>query len=65
MTCTKRAYKSKRAAMRSVSIARSKGWKMCAYKCRDCKKWHMATGDHNLSPAAYYRSKDPFPNLLK
>lgn len=55
--------------MRSVTSARTNGYRRYAYKCRLCKKWHLATGDHNVSGVEYFRKKQQeelnnFPNLL-
>jgi hypothetical protein len=58
MTCTKTPYKTRSKAMRSVTNARSRGRRLYAYKCPKCKKWHLSTGDHNLSPTDYGRMKE-------
>ena len=70
MICRKTGYRKRKDAMRSVTVARTRGYRRYAYKCRICKKWHLASGDHNESPREHALRKareelDHFPNLLK
>ena len=55
--CTKRSYLSRKAAMRSVCGSRARGQSTHAYKCKECKKWHMSSGDHRVKNVDYHRQK--------
>ena len=42
MTCRKRAFATRGAARRAHEAAR---FRIIAYVCRDCHRWHVANGD--------------------